>query len=98
MPTTLLPVTVIEEAVRLACRAPSYHNSQPWRWVVQSGTVSLFIDPDHLVASDADAGRPCSAAASPWIISGWPWRPQAMPATSIAIPTPDDHHRIATSA
>lgn len=53
MPTTLVPVTLVEDAVQLACRAPSYHNSQPWRWVIRSGTVSLFIDPDHLVASDA---------------------------------------------
>ncbi|MHA3024139.1 Acg family FMN-binding oxidoreductase [Mycobacterium sp. BMJ-28] len=53
MPTTLLPVAVIEDAVHLACRAPSYHNSQPWRWVIHAGTVSMFVDPDHLVASDA---------------------------------------------
>jgi nitroreductase len=53
MPTTLVPVTLVEDAVQLACRAPSYHNSQPWRWVIRSGTVSLFVDPDHLVASDA---------------------------------------------
>jgi nitroreductase len=23
----------IEQVVALACRAPSLHNSQPWRWV-----------------------------------------------------------------
>jgi hypothetical protein len=65
MPTTLLPVTLIEAAVHLACRAPSYHNSQPWRWVIRRGTVSLFLDPDHLVASDAGARQgllSCGAA------------------------------------
>ena len=25
---------VITKAILLACRAPSLHNSQPWRWVV----------------------------------------------------------------
>ena len=24
---------IIRVAVQLACRAPSLHNSQPWRWV-----------------------------------------------------------------
>jgi hypothetical protein len=28
---TLVDVKVIKDAVRLACRAPSLHNSQPWR-------------------------------------------------------------------
>lgn len=95
MPTTLLPVTVIEEAVRLACRAPSYHNSQPWRWVIQSGTVSLFIDPDHLVASDADGRQAllsCGVALDHFRV--------AMAAAGYAshvdrYPDPDDHHRIA---
>ena len=25
--------------VELACRAPSLHNSQPWRWIFQNGTL-----------------------------------------------------------
>lgn len=65
MPTTLQQVTLIEDAVHLACRAPSYHNSQPWRWLIRSGTVSLFLDPDRLVASDAGARQgllSCGAA------------------------------------
>ena len=36
---------VIERAVELACRAPSLHNSQPWRWVAWTGrccTCSLI--------------------------------------------------------
>ena len=30
--------------VELACRAPSLHNSQPWRWVFDAGTLRLFAD------------------------------------------------------
>ena len=45
-------VKIFEEAVHLACRAPSYHNSQPWRWVVTSDSVQLFVDTDRLVATD----------------------------------------------
>jgi hypothetical protein len=52
MPTTMIPAKVITDAVRLACRAPSYHNTQPWRWVIDSGAVHLFVDPDRVVATD----------------------------------------------
>lgn len=34
----------VHELVDLACRAPSVHNTQPWRWVFADGTLSLFAD------------------------------------------------------
>ena len=52
MPKTMIPATVIENAIRLAGRAPSYHNSQPWRWVVDNGELHLFVDTDRVVATD----------------------------------------------
>lgn len=52
MTMTKPELTVIEEAVELACRAPSIHNSQPWRWVADSNEVNLFIDADRLVSTD----------------------------------------------
>lgn len=52
MPKTMIPAKVIEDAVHLACRAPSYHNSQPWRWVVEGGELHLFVDADRVVATD----------------------------------------------
>lgn len=30
------------DAVRLACRAPSIHNSQPWRWETSTAALHLF--------------------------------------------------------
>jgi nitroreductase len=30
--------------LELACRAPSLHNSQPWRWVLEHGNLHLFAD------------------------------------------------------
>ena len=30
--------------VELACRAPSLHNSQPWRWVFEDAALHLFAD------------------------------------------------------
>lgn len=52
MPKTMISPKVIEDAVYLACRAPSYHNTQPWRWVVQAGELHLFVDADRVVATD----------------------------------------------
>lgn len=43
---------VLAEAVRLACRAPSLHNSQPWRWVADRGRLDLFLDPTRAVHDD----------------------------------------------
>lgn len=52
MTMTRPEITVIEEAVELACRAPSIHNSQPWRWVADCAGVNLFIDAERLVSTD----------------------------------------------
>ena len=35
----------IGAALELAVRAPSVHNSQPWRWRVVDGSVHLYADP-----------------------------------------------------
>jgi nitroreductase len=47
----------IETAVALACRAPSLHNSQPWRWVLGSQDLSLFSDPDRILPATDAFGR-----------------------------------------
>jgi len=52
MPTTMIPANVIEDAVSLACRAPSYFNAQPWCWIVEGGELHLFVDADRVVATD----------------------------------------------
>ncbi|MGE0217016.1 Acg family FMN-binding oxidoreductase [Mycolicibacterium sp.] len=52
MSATQIQLEVVVDAVELACRAPSLHNSQPWRWVASNRTVDLFLDPARLVATD----------------------------------------------
>ncbi|BDX33594.1 putative NAD(P)H nitroreductase acg [Mycobacterium antarcticum] len=52
MPQTAVAYEVIEAAVQLACRAPSYHNSQPWRWVADGSTLDLHLERDRLVTTD----------------------------------------------
>ena len=57
MRDTIVDTEVIRDAVRLACRAPSLHNSQPWRWIAEGGAVQLFADPNHVVRATDRSGR-----------------------------------------
>lgn len=57
MTQTAVDTELIKAAVRLACRAPSLHNSQPWRWVAGGSAVDLFADPLRFVTSADGSGR-----------------------------------------
>jgi hypothetical protein len=48
---------VIRDAVELACRAPSLHNSQPWRWVADGDVLHLFADPSRIGHYTDSTGR-----------------------------------------
>lgn len=48
---------VIKDAVQLAGRAPSLHNSQPWRWVVDGDAIHLFLDADQAPRHTDTTGR-----------------------------------------
>jgi hypothetical protein len=52
MPATTVQAEIIKDAVSLACRAPSLHNSQPWRWVAGDGALQLFLDPTRVMNYD----------------------------------------------
>jgi hypothetical protein len=56
MPDTMVDTGVIKDAVILACRAPSLHNSQPWRWVL-GNSLQLFAAPDRVVRRTDRSGR-----------------------------------------
>ena len=57
MRDTMVDTEVIEQALRLACRAPSLHNSQPWRWVLEGNAVQLFEDKDRVLYATDHSGR-----------------------------------------
>jgi len=57
MPDTMMDTEVIKDALRVACRAPSLHNSQPWRWVLEGNSLQLFADPDRVVRRTDRSGR-----------------------------------------
>jgi hypothetical protein len=48
---------VIRDAVWLACRAPSLHNSQPWHWRFDGDIVALHVDPDRAPRRTDQSGR-----------------------------------------
>ncbi|MDX1885999.1 Acg family FMN-binding oxidoreductase [Mycolicibacterium sp. 120270] len=57
MRDTIVDSEVIKRGVQLACRAPSLHNSQPWRWVLDEHTLHLFIDPSRAPTKTDTSGR-----------------------------------------
>lgn len=44
-------------ALELACRAPSLHNSQPWRWRIADHSVHLYADDARRLAVADPSGR-----------------------------------------
>jgi hypothetical protein len=54
---SMLDTRVLQKAVQLACRAPSVHNSQPWRWVAEGEVLRLFVDRHRTVPGTDRSGR-----------------------------------------
>jgi nitroreductase len=58
MPTTTPTRSLLERVVVLACRAPSVHNTQPWRWRIKgTDTLELFADRTRQLAVADPTGR-----------------------------------------
>lgn len=92
----MVTVKNIEDAVHLACRAPSYHNSQPWRWVITAEGVQLFVDTDRLVATDTSGRQAvisCGAALDHFRVAA---AAAGLDARVQRYPDPNDHHHLAT--
>ena len=51
------PSTVVQHIVELASRAPSVHNSQPWRWEYLHGILALHADLDRQLGLEDPCGR-----------------------------------------
>ncbi|WP_062987832.1 Acg family FMN-binding oxidoreductase [Nocardia anaemiae] len=49
--------STVVAAMRSACRAPSLHNTQPWRWVFDGTRLHLYRDNDRLLTSADPLGR-----------------------------------------
>jgi hypothetical protein len=56
-PAGPVPVELVESLVATAARAPSLHNTQPWRFRPGSGGLELTADPSRILAGIDPAGR-----------------------------------------
>jgi hypothetical protein len=69
----------IRTALALASRAPSVHNTQPWRWLVGEQSLHLYADADRQLPNTDPEGRDlllsCGAALNHCVIAfsavGW---------------------------
>ena len=57
MPDALVDNEALKAAVQLACRAPSLHNSQPWRWGAEGAGLHLYVDRSRILPSTDKSGR-----------------------------------------
>ena len=97
MRDTIVDSEVIKQAVQLACRAPSLHNSQPWRWMLDGGVLHLFVDPTRAPSKTDTSGREalfgCGAALDHFGVamaaSGWK-------ANVDRFPNPNNLHHLAS--
>lgn len=95
MARLLLDREVVVKAVQLACRAPSVHNSQPWKWVLDD-ELKLFLDLNRVLTIDParrEALMSCGAVLDHFRVaaaaSGWLVRPEYFP-------NPNDGTHLAT--
>lgn len=90
-------VGTVRAVLSRACRAPSLHNSQPWRWRWDGATLDLFVDADRLLpATDAfnrqgilACGALLDHAQVAWAAAGWAAR-------TARCPEPGDRALLAT--
>jgi hypothetical protein len=57
VPAAQLDRTTARAAIALANRAPSVHNSQPWRWRIGPSSIQLFADPGRALPATDPEGR-----------------------------------------
>jgi nitroreductase len=77
----------VERAVRFAVRAPSIHNTQPWRWLCRDGALELYADRTRqLPAMDPDGravllscGAALELARLGFTAAGWRTEVDRMP-------------------
>jgi hypothetical protein len=97
MQQTMPDVGVIKNALELACRAPSIHNSQPWHWVLDGSALRLFVDRSRWVVIADSSGREAIMSCGTMLdhlrvamaASGWR-------ATIDRFPDPANHDHLAT--
>lgn len=88
---------IIKAAVKLACRAPSLHNSQPWHWVFDGRVLQLFANPTRPTPATDRSGREtlisCGAALDHFRVA---IAPAGWTANVDRFPNPNDPDHLAS--
>lgn len=87
----------VRRLIELACRAPSVHNTQPWRWRIgRDDSIELYADRARQLPVADPAGRnltiSCGAALHHLIVAG---RATGVTVTADLSPEPDDPNLLA---
>lgn len=89
--------SILRDAVALAVRAPSIHNTQPWLWRLSSDRIDLYADPSRQLAVVDPIRRgllvSCGAALAQarWALINAGWQP-----TETLLPDPSNRDHLAT--
>ncbi|GAB3014776.1 Acg family FMN-binding oxidoreductase [Mycobacterium bourgelatii] len=90
-------VATLRTVLTLAARAPSIHNTQPWRWRVNATSLDLFSEPELQLQSTDPDGRDliisCGVALHHCVVAlaSLGWQPKVS-----RLPSPDDPRHLAT--
>jgi len=89
----------LDEAVKHALRAPSVHNTQPWRWHIDTadGVVELYADQGRRLSATDPDGRDllisCGAALDHLVVT---LAHAGLQATTLRFPDPENSAHLAT--
>lgn len=93
----------VRTVLTLAVRAPSIHNTQPWRWRVCPTSLELFSRPDMQLRSTDPDGRElilsCGVALHHCVVAlaSLGWQAKVKPFPRSQGPLPSGHHRGTTA-
>ena len=97
-PPNAVSIEQVSAMVELACRAPSLHNSQPWKWIFDDGVLHLIADRKrvghHTDVTGQEVLLSCGAALDHLEVAsaaaGWH-------VTIDRFPDPHDHNHVASA-
>ena len=97
MTSSAARIVAVEDLISKACRAPSLHNSQPWKWVLDKNTVRLHADATRLLPITDSAGRQllisCGAALNHLRVAA---AAAGFDTKITRLPDPNDRNHLAT--
>ncbi|WP_445160076.1 Acg family FMN-binding oxidoreductase [Mycobacterium sp. Dal123C01] len=96
MNASLPDAAAIRTVLGLASRAPSVHNTQPWRWRVDESSLHLYSDPGRQLPNTDPDGRDlilsCGVALNHCVVA---WASVGWRAKVTRLPDPDDPSHLA---